>query len=93
MQGDEDEIEDPRLSLVKQLLEYKRYKECTLRLASRAAEWEKKWMCSYNEIPDDSTEKRGGTAAGMYRCVGSITAIFPTDETDLAKRLHASYLR
>ena len=34
MQGDEDEIEDPRLSLVKQLLEYKRYKECTLRLAS-----------------------------------------------------------
>jgi len=55
---DEDEIEDPRLSLVKQLLEYKRYKECTLRLASRAAEWEKKWMCSYSEIPDGGADKK-----------------------------------
>jgi len=57
-QGDEEEIEDPRLSLVKQLLEYKRYKECTLRLASRAAEWEKRWICSYNEIPDEETDKK-----------------------------------
>ncbi|MEK6729837.1 MAG: segregation/condensation protein A [Planctomycetota bacterium] len=67
-QGDEDEIEDPRLSLVKQLLEYKRYKECTLRLASRAAEWERKWMCSYNEIPDDATEKK--EAELPLECIG-----------------------
>lgn len=55
---DEDEIDDPRLSLVKQLLEYKRYKESTLRLASRAAEWERKWICSYHEVPDEETDKK-----------------------------------
>lgn len=55
---DEEEIDDPRLSLVKQLLEYKRYKESTLRLASRAAEWEKKWMCSYREVSDEDADKK-----------------------------------
>lgn len=42
IKDDEEEIEDPRSSLVKQLLEYKRYKESTFILAARAAEWEKK---------------------------------------------------
>ncbi|BBO18909.1 segregation and condensation protein A [Candidatus Brocadia pituitae] len=42
IQEDEEEVEDPRSSLVKQLLEYKRYKERTFILADRAAEWEKK---------------------------------------------------
>lgn len=41
IKDDEEEIEDPRSSLVKQLLEYKRYKESTFILAARAAEWEK----------------------------------------------------
>ena len=41
VQADE-EMEDPRLSLVKQLLEYKRYKESTFILAAKAAEWDKK---------------------------------------------------
>ncbi|OOP57689.1 MAG: hypothetical protein AYP45_02225 [Candidatus Brocadia carolinensis] len=42
MKEDEEEVEDPRSSLVKQLLEYKRYKERTFVLADRAAVWERK---------------------------------------------------
>jgi len=40
---DEEEGEDPRTSLVKQLLEYKKYKESTFFLSARADIWEKKW--------------------------------------------------
>lgn len=58
---DEEEIEDPRSSLVKQLLEYKRYKERTFILADRAAEWEKKCSRipgeSLLEIPEDKGEQ------------------------------------
>ncbi len=53
----EEEIDDPRLSLVKQLLEYKRYKESTFLLASRAAEWERKCKRIHREIPVEPTEK------------------------------------
>lgn len=53
---DEDEI-DPRLSLVKQLLEYKRYKESTFLLEARAAEWEKKVTRIYREVPTETTER------------------------------------
>lgn len=60
VQGDEEEIEDPRLSLVKQLLEYKRYKESTLTLGSRAAEWERRWARLHSEPPAETTDKEEG---------------------------------
>ncbi len=57
---EDEEDEDPRLSLVKQLLEYKRYKESTFILAERAAEWGKKWTRPHKdiqiEIMDDTQE-------------------------------------
>jgi segregation and condensation protein A len=53
---DEEEIEDPRLSLVKQLLEYKRFKEGSLTLHSRAAEWEKRWTRLPLEFPVESAD-------------------------------------
>ncbi len=55
---DEEELEDPRSSLVKQLLEYKRYKESTFTLSARAAEWEKKCTRIYTEFPAETTDKR-----------------------------------
>lgn len=54
----EEEIEDPRTSLVKQLLEYKRYKESTFNLAARAEEWEKKCARIYKEFPGELTDKK-----------------------------------
>jgi len=56
-QGVEEEEEDPRLSLVKQLLEYKRYKESTLVLAAKAAVWEKRCFRLHNEIPIETEDK------------------------------------
>lgn len=55
-----EEEEDPRLSLVKQLLEYKRYKESSLILASKAAEWEKKWPCMKKQIPFEAKDEEKG---------------------------------
>lgn len=53
---DNEEEEDPRLSLVKQLLEYKRYKESTFVLASKAIEQEKKWTRLHKEFPIETTD-------------------------------------
>lgn len=57
----DEEEEDPRLSLVKQLLEYKRYKESTFILAAKAAEWGKKWTrinnAPFGETPDKKEEE------------------------------------
>ncbi len=57
----DEEEEDPRLSLVKQLLEYKRYKESTFILAAKATEWEKKWTrinnIPFGETPDKPDKK------------------------------------
>lgn len=58
IKDDEEEIEDPRSSLVKQLLEYKRYKESTFTLAARAAEWEKKCTRIHTEFPVETTDKK-----------------------------------
>lgn len=55
---DEEEIEDPRASLVKQLLEYKQYKESTFVLAARAAEWEKKCTRARTEFFAETTDKK-----------------------------------
>lgn len=55
-QGDEEEIEDPRMSLVKQLLEYKRYKESSFFLNARAEEQEKKYARVHREIPFELTD-------------------------------------
>lgn len=55
VQADE-EMEDPRLSLVKQLLEYKRYKESTFILAAKAAEWDKKWTRPHRDIPIETAD-------------------------------------
>jgi segregation and condensation protein A len=55
-QGDEEEIEDPRMSLVKQLLEYKRYKESSFSLSARAEEQEKKYARVHREIPFELTD-------------------------------------
>lgn len=55
-QGDEEEIEDPRMSLVKQLLEYKRYKESSFFLGARAEEQEKKYARVHREIPFELTD-------------------------------------
>ena len=56
-QGVEEEEEDPRLSLVKQLLEYKRYKGSTLILAAKAAVWEKRCFRLHKEIPLETEDK------------------------------------
>lgn len=53
----EEEMEDPRLSLVKQLLEYKRYKGSTLVLAARAVEWEKRCFRLHKEISVETEEE------------------------------------
>lgn len=58
MKDDEEEIEDPRASLVKQLLEYKQYKESTFVLAARAAEWEKKCTRARTESFAETTDKK-----------------------------------
>lgn len=55
---DEEEIEDPRSSLVKQLLEYKRYKESTFALAARAVEWEQKCARIHKEFLVETTDKK-----------------------------------
>jgi segregation and condensation protein A len=55
---DEEEIEDPRTSLVKQLLEYKRYKESTFVLAARASEWEKKCTRIHKAFLIEATDKK-----------------------------------
>lgn len=55
-QGDEEEIEDPRMSLVKQLLEYKRYKESSFFLNARAEEQGKKYARVHREIPFELTD-------------------------------------
>ena len=55
---DDEEIEDPRTSLVKQLLEYKRYKESTFALAARAAEWERKCTRIRKEFLVETTDKK-----------------------------------
>ena len=57
VQGDEEEVEDPRLSLVKQLLEYKRYKESTFYFSARAVEWEKRCPRLHTERPVETTDK------------------------------------
>lgn len=56
---DEDAVEDPRTSLVKQLLEYKRYKESTFILSARAAEWEKKCTRTHREFFIETPDKEG----------------------------------
>ena len=48
---DEDEVEDPRTSLVKQLLEYKKYKETSIVLSHKADHWGRKWKRLYYENP------------------------------------------
>ncbi|MCF6153877.1 MAG: chromosome segregation protein ScpA [Candidatus Brocadia sp.] len=58
IKDDEEEIEDPRASLVKQLLEYKRYKESTFILSARAAEWEKKCTRIHTGFPAETTDKK-----------------------------------
>lgn len=57
---EEEEEEDPRLFLVKQLLEYKQYKESSLMLASKAAEWEKKWPRMIKPFPLETTDEDKG---------------------------------
>ncbi|OQD45253.1 hypothetical protein BIY37_09470 [Candidatus Brocadia sapporoensis] len=59
LKEDDDEVEDPRSSLVKQLLEYKRYKERTFILADRAAEWEKKCSRIPREPIIEMPEEKG----------------------------------
>ncbi len=54
---DEEAVEDPRTSLVKQLLEYKRYKESTFILSARAAEWEKKCIRIHKDFSIETTDK------------------------------------
>ena len=56
-QGIEEDEEDPRLSLVKQLLEYKRYKGSTLILAAKAAEWEKRCFRIHRESPLETEDR------------------------------------
>ncbi|MFN3531001.1 MAG: segregation and condensation protein A [Candidatus Brocadia sp.] len=58
MEDDEEEIEDPRTSLVKQLLEYKQYKETTFVLAARAAEWGKKCTRARTKFFAETTDKK-----------------------------------
>lgn len=55
---DEEEIEDPRTFLVKQLLEYKRYKESAFILAARASEWGKKYTRVRTEFFMETTDKK-----------------------------------
>ncbi|MEP9411095.1 MAG: segregation/condensation protein A [Candidatus Brocadia sp.] len=55
---DEEEIEDPRASLVKQLLEYKRYKESAFILAARASEWGKKCTRVRTEFFTETADKK-----------------------------------
>ena len=66
MQGIEEDDDDPRLSLVKQLLEYKRYKGSTLALAAKAAEWEKGVFAYTGRVPLKQKTKNmnfpGGTS-------------------------------
>ncbi len=57
-QGDgDDDVLDPRVSLVKQLLEYKRYKESTFILETRAAKWEKRVKRIYRELQEEAATK------------------------------------
>jgi segregation and condensation protein A len=55
--GEEEDTLDPRVSLVKQLLEYKRYKESTFILGTQAAEWEKRVKRIYREPKDETADK------------------------------------
>ncbi|MCF6149678.1 MAG: segregation/condensation protein A [Candidatus Kuenenia sp.] len=54
---DEDEIEDPRTSLVKQLLEYKKYKETSIALSMKADHWSRKWKRLRYEIPLETADE------------------------------------
>lgn len=54
---DEDEIEDPRTSLVKQLLEYKKYKETSIALSVRADHWSRKWKRLRYEISVETADE------------------------------------
>ncbi len=58
MKEDEEEMEDPRASLVKQLLEYKQYKESTFVLAARATEWEKKCTRAHAGFSAETMDKK-----------------------------------
>ncbi len=57
LKGDEEEVDDPRLSLVKQLLEYKRYKGSAFALASKAEVQEKKWARIPGEFAEETETK------------------------------------
>ncbi|MBM4053878.1 MAG: chromosome segregation protein ScpA [Planctomycetes bacterium] len=54
--NDEEEIEDPRTSLVKQLLEYKKYKETSISLSLKADHWSRKWKRLHYEIPLENAD-------------------------------------
>lgn len=85
LKEDDDEVEDPRSSLVKQLLEYKRYKERTFILADRAAEWEKKVLTNTQRAHyRNARRERRATAAGGYQGVGSFAKVFSTHEAAIA---------
>lgn len=56
-EGEEEDYGDPRLELVRQLLEYKRFKDASVLLADRAEEQAEKWPRSPAKLkPQEPTE-------------------------------------
>ena len=54
---DEEDVEDPRLELVKQLLEYKRYKEATTTMARLSEERSQRFSRPEERLIDDGKEE------------------------------------
>ena len=83
MQGiEETMILTPRLSLVKQLLEYKRYKGSTLALAAKGLPSGKKGCFRiHRESPLETEDKEHELPLESSAC-GTFAKAFPTHETN-----------
>ncbi|MCH2372897.1 MAG: segregation/condensation protein A [Planctomycetes bacterium] len=73
---DEDggEVEDPRLDLVRQLLEFKKYKERAMLLENRFEEYRRRYHRPYKAIPDLNLDDLGALSLGKVSVWDLLTA-------------------
>ena len=69
-----EDYDDPRLELVRQLLEFKKYKERALLLENRFEEYRRRYHRPYKSLPDLSIEDLGAISLGKVDVWDLLTA-------------------
>jgi segregation and condensation protein A len=91
--GEDEELEDPRIELVRQLLEYKKYKERALLLEKRAVERQRRYERPRIDVGEDAIETEGAIRLGNITVWDLFTAFHKIQIALGAREPHRVVLR